>query len=173
MNRSYVEGFLAPFERLRRLELFISFGAENSFVHADQWEIFFSNHLLQLTTFNLNITTGSNDPDVIDQYRRPFWLDRHWYVAFNSNYSSLFTVPYFTPTSMCHSSEPVSSHHTTLLLEQHHLFYDHVTEFRLDSDGCKLPSRYNHVKKLFLDCSYIENNVIDLSQVQKFIVNTE
>ncbi|CAF4088314.1 unnamed protein product [Adineta steineri] len=172
MMRSYVERFLAPLQRLRRLELVIPYGAENSFLDADQWERFLSNHLPRLSTFNFNITPYSSGTNVIDQYRRPFWLNRHWYVACDETHSYLFTVPYFASTLMNHSSVPVSSNCTTLPIEQHHIFYDCVTDFTFDSDGCKLSSRYNYVKNLVLQCSYIENNVIDLSQVQSFIVST-
>jgi hypothetical protein len=138
MMRSYLERFLAPLQRLRGLELVIPFAAEHSFLDADQWERFLSNHLPRLSTFNFQISSWSSDTDVIEQYRRPFRLNRHWYVACDPTYSSLFTVPYFASTSMNHSSVPVSSNCTTLPIEQHHVFYDCVTQFTLDSDGCKL-----------------------------------
>ncbi|CAF0831773.1 unnamed protein product [Adineta steineri] len=170
--RSYVERFLAPLQRLRRLELVIPFSAEHSLFDADQWERFLSNHLPRLSTFNFNISSWGSDTNIIDQYRRPFWLNRHWYVACNDDHSSLLTVPYFASTLMNHSSTPLSPNCTTLPIEQHHIFYDCVTDFTFDFDECKLPSRYNYVKKLFLRCSHIEDNVVDLSQVQTFIVST-
>ncbi|CAF4410493.1 unnamed protein product, partial [Rotaria sp. Silwood2] len=36
-----------------------------------------------------------------------------WYVAINLNLSLLFTVPYFAPTSMNDSCEPILSNCTT------------------------------------------------------------
>ncbi|CAF1394533.1 unnamed protein product [Adineta steineri] len=172
MMRSYVERFLAPLQRLQRLELVIPSLAEHSFLDAGQWERFLSSHLSRLSTFNFIISSWSSGTNIIEQYRRPFWLNRHWYVACDETHSYLFTVPYFASTLMNHSSVPVSSNCTTLPIEQHHIFYDCVTNFTFDSDGCKLSSRYNYVKKLFLRCSYIEDNVVDLSRVQTFIVST-
>ncbi len=112
------------------------------------------------------------DRDVIDQYRRSFWLDKHWYVAYDSDISCLFTVPYFAPSLMNHSSDPIPSDCTTLPIEQHFLLYDCVTELRLDEDRYTLPYRYNYVNKLILNDIFIHENVLDLSKVQSFIVNT-
>jgi hypothetical protein len=97
-------------------------------------------------------------------------------VAYDSGQSFLFTVPYFAPSSIHHSSDPISPDCTTLPIEQHFIFYDCVTQLIFDSDSdsdqCKLPYRYNYVKKLFLDSVFIDENVLDLSKVQSFIVNT-
>ncbi|CAF1503212.1 unnamed protein product [Adineta steineri] len=170
--RSYVERFLAPLQRLRRLELVIPSLAEHSFLDAGQWERFLSSHLSRLSTFNFIISSWSSGTNIIDQYRRPFWLNRHWYVACNDDHSSLLTVPYFASTLINNPSVPLSPNCTTLPIEQHHIFYDCVTDFTFDSDECKLLSGYNYVKNLVLQCSYIEDNVVDLSQVQSFIVST-
>ncbi|CAF1263258.1 unnamed protein product [Adineta steineri] len=172
MMRSYVERFLAPLQRLQRLELVIPSLAEHSFLDAGQWERFLSSHLSRLSTFNFIISSWSSSTNIIEQYRRPFWLSRHWYVACNDDHSCLLTVPYFASTLINNPSVPLSPNCTTLPIEQHHIFHDCVTDFTFDFDECKLLSRYNYVKNLVLQCSYIENNVVDLSQVQSFIVST-
>lgn len=70
------------------------------------------------------------------------------------------------------SSESVSSDYTTLPIEKHIILYDHVTQLTVDSDECQLPYCYNHVKKLFLDHHSLSDNVLDLTKVQEFIVNS-
>jgi hypothetical protein len=148
-------------------------GAEHQFFDAYRWEIFIVEHLPQLLTFNFKFFSLNIDQNIIDQYRRPFWLDKHWYVACDASQSSLFTVPYFAPSSINHSFAPISPDYTTLPIEQHFVFYDCVTQLKFDSDqSSKLPYRYNYVKKFILDSVYIHENVLDLSKVQSFIVNT-
>jgi hypothetical protein len=168
----HLERFLAPLQRLRRLELITSHGAEHQFLDAYRWEIFIIEHFPQLLTFNFKFFSRNIDRNVIDQYRRPFWLDKHWYVACDSSNSFLYTVPYFAPTSINHSSTSISPDCTTLPIEQHFLFYDCVTELRLDSGRYELPYRYNYVKKLILNSVFIHENVLDLSKVKLFIINT-
>jgi len=170
--RVHLERFLAPLERLRRFELVISSGAERQFLDAYRWEIFFIEHLPRLLSFNFQFFCWNIDQNIIDQYRRPFWLNKQWYVACDSSHSSLFTVPHFAPSSNNHSSSPISPDFTTLPIEQHFIFYDCVTQLTFDSDRCKLLYRYNYVKKLFLESLYIDDNVLDLSKVELFVVNT-
>ena len=173
IERVHVERFLAPFECLRKLELIISMGADRSFLDASRWEKFLTKSLPNLATFDFNICSlhGINRK-VIERYRRPFWLDRRWYVACNEGYSSLFTVPHFAPTSISSSSRPISSDYTTLPIEQHIVCFDRVTKLRFDEDTCPLFHRYNYVKELILDDSYGFENILNLSKVQSFIVKT-
>jgi hypothetical protein len=158
------------------LELIILFCGEGQFVDAYRWERFIIENFPRLLTFNFKFSSWQMDRNVIDQYRRSFWLDKHWYVAYDAGQSFLFTVPYFASSSIHYSSDPISPDCTTLPIEQHFIFYDCVTQLIFDSDSdsdqCKLPYRYNYVKKLFLDSVFIDENVLDLSKVQSFIVNT-
>jgi len=170
--RVHLEQFLASLQRLRRLELVISNGAEHQLLDAYQWEIFIIKNLPRLLTFNFKFFCSNIDRNVVDQYRRPFWLDKHWYVALDSSHSFLFTVPYFAPSSINNSLAPISPDSTTLPIEHHRVFYDRVTELRFEPGRYKLPYRYNHVKTFILDSPYIHENVLDLSKVQSFIINT-
>jgi hypothetical protein len=145
---------------------------EGQFTNANQWERFILEYLPRLFTFNFKFSCWQTDETIIDQYRRPFWLDKHWYVAYNSNISLLFTVPHFAPTSILHSPNLQTSDCTTLPIEQYFILYDHASELELASDQCKLPYRYNHIKKLILSDVFNHENVFDLSKVQSFIVNT-
>ncbi|CAF1326726.1 unnamed protein product [Rotaria sordida] len=52
-----------------------------------------------------------------------------------------FTVPYFAPTSINDSSAPVPSNCTTLLAEQHIVFYDRITQLIFESNRWQLPYR--------------------------------
>jgi hypothetical protein len=113
----HLERFLAPLEHLRRLELITLYCDGGQFVDAYRWERFIIKHFPGLLTFNFKFSSWQTDRNVIDQYRRPFWLDKHWYVAYDSGQSFLFTVPYFAPSSINHSSDPISPDCTTLPIE--------------------------------------------------------
>ncbi|CAF1126266.1 unnamed protein product [Rotaria sordida] len=155
LTRVDLERFLAPLQCLRRLELVIVRGAERQLLDAFQWENFITEHLPRLITFEFKFSSfwriGQYE---LDQFRSPFWLDKRWFIAYDSSGSCLFTVPYFAPTSIKHSFVPVSPNLTTLPLEQHMVFYDRVTELRLKENVRYLPYRYNHVKTLIIDTSY-------------------
>jgi hypothetical protein len=171
IKRVHVERFLIPFRRLQQLKLVIPFSAQGEIFEAYQWEKFVTQHLPELLTFNFNFAFGRFDQTILDQYRHPFWLDKHWYVASNSDYSSLLTVPYFVSTSTDCSCLPMSPELTTLPIDQHQIFYDRVTSLRYDSDRCKLPHRYNYVEKLFIESPYVEENILDLSKVQSLNID--
>jgi hypothetical protein len=172
ISRVHLEQFLTALQRLRRLELVVSFGGELDLLDGYQWEIFIIERLPLLSTFNFKFCMENMNRNVLDQYRSRFWLDRHWYVAYLDSHSFLFTVPYFVPISINDSYSPILSDSTTLPIEQHNIFYDRVTELRFQSDEWIMPYRYNHIKTLYLDGPCIHKNVIDLSKVQSLTVNT-
>ncbi|CAF3939894.1 unnamed protein product [Rotaria sp. Silwood2] len=145
---------------------------ERRFLNANRWEKFIVEHLPKLMTFDFKFCSGNIDRKVLDRFRSSFWLDKYWFVAFNSSCSLLFTVPHFAPTSMNCSFAPVLSDCTTLPLEQHIIFYDRITKLRYESNQTKLPYRYNYVKELILDDPYMHDNIVYLSKIQSLIVNT-
>lgn len=174
MEHLHVHRFLAPLQTLRKFEfIFLSVGTE-SFFDAYQWENLLLNHLTQLVTFNFQIEDFPNtiNQTIIDQYRRPFWLDRHWYVACDKHRSTLFTVPRFAPCSNSDALFPISSDYTTLPVEQHVIFVDRISKLQFDRDTSLPPYRYNHVQELDLWIPYRYENVLDLSQVQTLNVAT-
>jgi hypothetical protein len=169
-QKKFVHSSIFIINKPEQLELITTFCGEGQFADANRWERFIIENLPELLTFNFNFSCCQTDENVIDQYRRPFWLDKHWYVVYDSNLSILFTVPRFAPSSMHHSREPISPDCTTVPIKQHSMFYDCVNALILDSDRYELPYRYNYVKKLILDDVFIHENVLDLSKVQSFIV---
>ncbi|CAF1482883.1 unnamed protein product [Rotaria sp. Silwood1] len=172
LTHVHLERFLAPLQCLRRLELVIARDAKRQFLDAGQWENFITEYLPRLITFEFKFSSewriGQYE---LDQFRSPFWLDKRWFIAYNSSRSCLFTVPYFVPTSIKHSFVPVSPNLTTLPIEQHMVFYDRVTELRLQGHLRYLPYRYNHVKILIIDTFCTYQNIIDLSKVQSLTVD--
>jgi hypothetical protein len=72
---------------------------EGQFVDAYRWERFLIEHFPRLLRFNFKFCSLN-----IDQYRHLFWLDKHWYVAYDSSNSFLYTVPYFAPSLINHLS---------------------------------------------------------------------
>ncbi len=149
----------------------ISYGGKSDFLDACLWETFIVKNLLKLKTFNFQFYSEEIGDDVLEPFRRPFWLDKQWFVAYHPDQSFLFTVPHFIPTKIDYSSTPIPSNCTTLPIEQHNVFYDRVTQLIFDSDQSKSSPRYNYVKNLILKCPFIQKNALDLSKVQSFTVN--
>ncbi|CAM4775390.1 unnamed protein product [Rotaria magnacalcarata] len=172
ITRAHIERFLVSFHRLRQLELVVTIGADPPFVDAYQWERFIVEYLPQLITFYFKFSSLYINQNILNQFRSSFWLNKRWVVACNLDGRCLFTVPHFAPTSMSNACAPVSSECTTLPVEEHIVLYDRVTQLVYESDHWNLPYRYNHVKKLFLDDPYMQENIVDLSQVQSLYVNT-
>ncbi|CAF4030716.1 unnamed protein product [Rotaria sordida] len=145
---------------------------EYRLLNANRWEKFIIEHLPKLTNFDFKFFSGNINHKVLNRYRSSFWLNKHWYVAFNSNLSLIFTVPYFAPTSINDSCEPISSNCTTLPIEQHYIFYDRITALTYELDKWNLPYRYNNIKELTFNDPYMHENIVNLSKVESFIVNT-
>ncbi|CAF4459335.1 unnamed protein product [Rotaria sp. Silwood2] len=151
MTRAHLERFLAP---LQRLEVVITIYVKRQFANCYRWKTFIAEHLPQLMTFDFKFSFRKINQKVLDRFCSPFWLNKHWFVAFNSNCWSLFTVPYFASTSIHDSFVSASSDCTTLSLEQHVIFYDRVTKLSYGSDRYQLPYRYNHVEEVIFDDLY-------------------
>ncbi|CAF4608431.1 unnamed protein product [Rotaria sp. Silwood2] len=151
MTHAHLERFLAP---IQRLEVVITSYVKRQFLDAYRWKTFIAEHLPQLMTFDFKFFSRKINQKVLDRFRSPFWLNNHWFVAFNSNRWSLFTVSYFAPTSIHDSSVSASSDCTTLPLEQHVIFYDRLTKLSYGSDRYQLPYRYNHVEEVIFDDPY-------------------
>jgi hypothetical protein len=111
---------------------------------------------------------------ISDRAERKFLGAYRWKIFIVEHLSQLLTFNFkFFSLNIDQKFTPISPNCTTLPIEQHFVFYDCVTELKFDSDqSCKLPYRYNYVKKLILDSFYIHENILDLSKVQLFIVNT-
>jgi hypothetical protein len=143
---------------------------DRSLCSAYQWERFITNQLSSLSIFNFKFRFEriSLDEDiVVAPFRTSFWLDesRHWYVAYDRRYSLLFTVPRFAPHAIVHPDVPVLPNATTVPIEQHVIFYDHIIELTLGSNNESL-CHYGQVKTLILLSFHIDKKMIDLCQVQ-------
>ncbi|CAF3320750.1 unnamed protein product [Rotaria sp. Silwood2] len=145
---------------------------ENRLLNANRWEKFIIEHLPKLINFDFKFFSGNINDKVLNRYRSSFWLNKHWYVAINLNLSLLFTVPYFAPTSMNDSCEPISSNCTTLPIAQHNIFYDRIIALTYKLDEWNLPYRYINVKELTFNDPYMHENIYNSSKVESFIVNT-
>jgi hypothetical protein len=113
-QKKFVHSSIFIINKPEQLELITIFYGEGQFASANRWKRFIIENLPGLLTFNFNFSCWQTDENIIDQYRRPFWLDKHWYVVYDSNLSILFTVPRFAPSSMHHSREPISPDCTTV-----------------------------------------------------------
>ncbi|CAF1177792.1 unnamed protein product [Rotaria sordida] len=145
---------------------------EDRLLNANRWEKFIIEYLPKLKNFNFKFFSRNINYKVLNRYRSSFWLNKHWYVAFDLNLLLLFTVPYFAPTSMNDSSEPISSNCTTLPIEQHYIFYDRITALTYELDKWNLSYRYNNINELTFNNPYMYENIGNLSKVKSFIVNT-
>ncbi|CAF5033193.1 unnamed protein product, partial [Rotaria sp. Silwood1] len=163
---------LSSLQCLRQLELIVHGGVQHPFLNAQGWEKFLVKYLPKLKTFDFKFSSIDIDEKILDPFRSPFWINKKWFVAIGLGGSLLFTVPCFAPTTISDSSPPISSDCTTLPLEQHHVFYDRITQLRFQTDQWNLPFRYNHVKELILDDPYTKVNIVDLSKVQLLVVKT-
>ncbi|CAF4866379.1 unnamed protein product, partial [Rotaria sp. Silwood2] len=173
LTNNHFELFLTPFKRLQQLELIIETYVDYEFFNANQWEKFIVEHFPKLTTFNFKFSASFIEREIIDRFRSPFWLNKHWFVAFDPHSQTLFTVPHFASTKTSSSITSVSSDWTTLPLEQHIIFYDRVNQLRYELDQSEHLYRYNHVKELIFDDPYMyDNNIADVSKVESLIINT-
>ena len=159
--QTHLEQFLAPWKDLRRLELITKAYGQSQLTDGIEWERFVLRYLPRLSKFDFNFSCRQIDPNVINAYRRPFWIDRHWYVLYETHRSVLYTVPRFVPSSVHPSCHPISPNCTTLPIEQHSIFYDAVNELRVDSKRYELPFRYTHVQTLTLD-GVFANDIVSL-----------
>jgi hypothetical protein len=137
---------------------------------AYQWERFIIDQLPSLSTFNFKFQfrcISLDEEIVLAPFRASFWLNdsRHWYVACDRRYSLIFTVPRFAPDAIVHPYVPVRPNTTTVPIEQHKIFYDHIIELMLTSDSESL-YQYGQVKVLTLLSFNIDDKMIDLCQVQ-------
>ena len=139
---------------------------ENDLLDADRWKVFLEVHLPRLISFNFKFHCSRIDADVLERFRTS-----PWFVACDPNFSCLFTVPFFAPTSTHHPLPPVSADLTTLPLHQHHLFSDRITQLVFDSGDGRIRDRYNHIQQLTLNSPFINERVLDLAKVQSLIVN--
>jgi hypothetical protein len=139
---------------------------DNDLLDANRWKLFLGVHLPRLISFNFKFRCSRIDTDVLEGF-----LTSPWFVACDTNFSCLFTVPFFAPTSIHHPLVPVSADLTTLPLHQHHLFYDRITQLVFDSGDGRLANCYNHIQQLTLNSPSINERVLDLAKVQSLIVN--
>ncbi|UJR32740.1 hypothetical protein I4U23_020199 [Adineta vaga] len=172
IERSHLEQFLVPLQYLKDLEVIIPSPGKLQLVDAYQWELFIINHLPRLKTFNFKFFILLLDLHILNQFRRPFWIDREWYVACDFHQSFLFSVPYFAPTSVEHSRESIPFDHTTLPIEQYRILDNRITELIFSSERNKSHHHYNNIDKLKIYGHHIQKNALDLSKVQSFIVNS-
>ncbi|CAF4212490.1 unnamed protein product [Rotaria sp. Silwood2] len=173
LTNNHFELFLTPFQRLQQLELIIETYLDHEFFNANQWEKLIVEHLPKLMTFNFKFPASFIEREIIDRFRSPFWLNKHWFVAFDSYSQTLFTVPHFASTKTSSSITSVSSDWTTLPLEQHIIFYDRINQLRYELDQSEHSYRYNHVKELIFDDPYMyDNNIADVSKVESLTINT-
>ncbi|CAF3288654.1 unnamed protein product [Rotaria sp. Silwood2] len=102
------------------------------------------NQLTMLTKFDFHFKLAwyqthdwVNDDFILAPFRTSFWIgqERQWFVVYNRQSRSLFTVPRFASTICSHPSESILSHTTTVPREQYGIFYDHITELILDNNG--------------------------------------
>ncbi|CAF4002550.1 unnamed protein product, partial [Adineta steineri] len=170
ITRAHLEAFLTPLKCLRKLELIISCFIEPECYDANQWKIFIIKNLSRLIAFNFNFSHVRIDKNALDQYRHPFWMNKCWFVATDESYSSIYSVPHFSSTSMKYSSIPISSKYTTLPIDQHITCYDRVTQLEYDSGRRKAHHRYNYIEKIYLTNLNIDKNAINLSKVKSLII---
>ncbi|CAF3426037.1 unnamed protein product [Rotaria socialis] len=166
LTNHHFELFLTPFQRLQQFELIIKTYLDHEFLNANHWEKLIVEHLPKLMTFNFKFPASFDEREIIDRFRSPFWLNKHWFVAFDSQSQRLFTVPHFASTETRNSIQSVSSDWTTLPLEQHSIFYDRVNQLKYESGQSEHPYRYNHVKKLIFNDPYMYDNIVDLSKIK-------
>jgi hypothetical protein len=74
-------------------------------------------------------------------------------------------VPRFAPHAIVYPHVPILPNTTTVPIEQHAIFYDHITELTVSSESESL-YRYGQVKVLTLLSFNIDKKMIDLCQVQ-------
>ncbi|CAF1104864.1 unnamed protein product [Adineta ricciae] len=173
IKRIHIEQFLAPFKYLKNLELIIPSPTESQLADGRQWESFITESLPSLGTFHFNFYVLTINLRTLNQFRRPFWIDRRWYVACDFNQSLIFSVPHFAPTSRRHSLKPVPFHQTTLPIELYNALDNRVTQLILDSERKKSCSHYyRNIEKLKIYGHYIQKNLLDLSKVTSFVVNS-
>ncbi|CAF2890278.1 unnamed protein product [Rotaria sp. Silwood2] len=172
LTNNHFKLFLTPFRRLQQLELIIETYLDHEFFNANHWEKIIVEHLPKLIILNFEFPASSIEREIIDRFRSPFWLNKHWFVAFDSRRKKLFTVPHFISTQTNNSITSVSSDWTTLPLEQQNIFYDLVNQLGYESDQSEYPYRYYHVKELIFDDPYMYDNIVDISKVESLIINT-
>jgi hypothetical protein len=108
---------------------------------------------------------------VVAPFRDSFWVNdnRHWYVAYDRRKHFLFTVPRFVPHDSIHTDISILPDAMTVPIEQHKIFYDHITELILDSNNEPL-YQYSQVKMLTLLTFNINEKIIHLHKVQHLSV---
>ena len=178
ISQNSMQEFLLRMPSLRHVELIVNEHGHHSLCDGYQWEIFIGNQLKMLTKFDFHFTLAwyqthdwVSESIILAPFRTSFWIkqERQWFVAYNRQSRSLFTVPRFAPTKGLFLSESMLSYTTTIPKEQYDLFYDRIHEFSLDnmrtSTFC-----YKNIQKLSLSNADVDYQKLDLSKVEVLTV---
>ncbi|CAF1260521.1 unnamed protein product [Rotaria sp. Silwood1] len=142
ISQDSIQQFLLRMPSLRHLELIVNYNGHHSLCDGYHWEIFIRNQLTMLTKFDFHFKLAwyqthdwVNDDVILAPFLTSFWIgqERQWFVVYNRQSRSLFTVPRFTPTICSHRSASILPHTTTVPREKYDIFYDHITELILDN----------------------------------------
>jgi hypothetical protein len=96
MSRVQLEELLSSIPRLKRLELEIPVYID--LIDGYQWEMFLSQHLANLVTFDFKFDINKRNDNSIPQntFRSSYWLNgKRWIVVFDPIDFSFYTVPRF------------------------------------------------------------------------------
>jgi hypothetical protein len=116
-----IEQLLHKLPRLKHLELEIK--GDNDLVDGQRWEPLMS-HLITFD-FRFQITnypSSTINTHIPDSFRSLFWLEqKHWFVAFDDQRSTIFTVPRFAPSNIIYSQnyQPLLCTSSELCLDQY------------------------------------------------------
>ena len=144
LSQDAIQQFLLRMPSLRHIELIVNHNGHHSLCDGYQWEIFIKNQLTMLTKFDFHFKLAwyqthdwVNDDFIIAPFRTSFWIgqERQWFVVYNRQSRSLFTVPRFASTICSHRSESILPRTTTVPREKYGIFYDHITELILDNNS--------------------------------------
>lgn len=163
---------------LRHIELIVNDNGHHSLCDGYQWEIFIENQLKMLTKFDFHFKLAwyqtydwVSEAVILAPFQTSFWInqDRQWFVFYNRQSRSLFTVPRFAPTVCSYPSQSMLPYTTTVPEEQYDILYDHVIELILDNRKAST-YRYKNIQKLLLTTANFDCQQFDLTKVEVLTV---
>ena len=136
-----LEQMMAQLPRLRHLELISR--CDNDVIDGTRWEAWAKD----LRTFKFSFhTAGIIQPQQMDSFRTPFWLDhKKWFVAYTKN--RFFSV--LQPTAMKVDFNFKLPQHTTAIDKS--IFYQHIHYLTLNEDVHCLNGHFPHVHTMVLE----------------------
>jgi hypothetical protein len=129
-----IKGILLSMPSLKHFQL--ETDGDVDLIDGQQWESIVS-HLITFN-FRFHLLTATENKDVLNSFRSPFWLDyKRWFVAYDDQlFRYVFTIPCFAPKDVKWSSpyRAPASTASNLNLDQYierlNLASDCLTEYR-------------------------------------------